>query len=144
MKNALIKSWTMVGILLFAPACAQDMPDIGFESVGRGRPLAASVHDQREVGPGWVGGPFAPREQQRLDGFRPGELPDSIEPLPTDIFTSTDFYADKELWSDPRYFRCNSPMATEFQRGNLDPESARHDGQDGRWPVGPLRYRLPA
>ena len=30
-----------------------------------------------------------------------------------DIFTSKDFYKDKALWSDPRYFRCNSPAAIE-------------------------------
>ncbi len=137
MKNALTPSWTMAAILIATPtlALAQDMPDIGFKSVGRGRPLAASVHDQREVGPGWVGGPFAPREQQKLDGFRPDALPRSIEPLPTDIFTSTDFYADKTLWSDPRYFRCNSPMATEFQRGILTPNPLVTTGktEDGPW-----------
>jgi hypothetical protein len=116
-------------------AAAQDMPDIGFKSVGRGRPLAASVHDQREVGPGWIGGPFQASGEQKLDGFRPDDLPDSIEPLPVDIFTSTDFYADKELWTDPRYFRCNSPMATEFQRGILSPNPLVTTGNtaDGPW-----------
>src|SRR5687768_17170794 len=109
MKRGSIGSSALAAIVFTASALAQDLPDIGFESVGRGRPLAASVHDQREVGPGWIGGPFAPRDEQRLDGFRPDELPSSIQPLATDIFTSTDFYADKALWSDPRYFRCNSP-----------------------------------
>ena len=104
-----------------APACAQDQPDIGLKSVGRGRPLAASVNDLPAVGPGWVGGGFQVSSDQKLDGFRPGELPAGIEPLPVDIFTSKDFYADKALWSDPRYFRCNSPMATEIQRGILSP-----------------------
>ena len=143
MKNVPTKLWALVSALLMAaPVLAQDMPDIGFKSVGRGRPLAASVHDQREVGPGWVGGPFSPGAGQKLDGFRPNELPANIKPLPVDIFTSTDFYADKELWTDPRYFRCNSPMATEFQRGILSPNPLVTTGNttDGPWGHCDLSY----
>jgi hypothetical protein len=46
-----------------------------------------------------------------------GDVPGGIEPLPVDIFTTTDFYADTELWHDPRYFRCNSPTALESLGG---------------------------
>src|SRR5262245_39255030 len=38
-----------------------------------------------------------------------GKAPDGIQPLPLDMFTSKDFYKDKALWSDVRYWRCNSP-----------------------------------
>ena len=44
----------------------------------------------------------APPAGQRGQGPAP-------QPLPTDLFTSKNFYKDKALWSDPRYFRCNSP-----------------------------------
>ena len=127
----------LAAILIVGPALAQEMPDIGFESVGRGRPLAASVHDLPNVGPGWnrglgLGFPRS-NEPPELNGFRPDELPDDIEPLERDIFTTTDFYLDEELWSDPRYFRCNSPMATEFQRGILFPPPLSEEIEDSPW-----------
>ena len=56
MKIGSIKWLALGAVLVAAPVFAQEMPDIGFKSVGRGRPLAASVYDFKEVGPSWVRG----------------------------------------------------------------------------------------
>jgi hypothetical protein len=55
--------------------------------------------------------------------------PAGMQALPTDLFTSKNFYKDKALWSDKRYFRCNTPRQitdiwTSRRIGNNPPASA--------------------
>ena len=77
------------------------------ESVGRGWP--APVTKSAFVSGG--------AEGQGQQSARDGEAPRGIQALKVDLFTTTDFYQDVKLWSDPRYFRCNSPSTLEGMWG---------------------------
>ena len=95
-------------------------------SAGRGWPVADGA---RFVG---AGVPFINLD---LATARGGAAPPGVEPLARDIFTSRDFYLDRELWNDPRYFRCNSTLALDSQWGDYSsgPRYIQQDPATGAW-----------
>jgi hypothetical protein len=120
-------------------------------SVGRGAPLLAVLRaPARNAGPEqfardmrdypFVGAVVIPLSRPVAGSPSPPELrvgsawngaaPAGIKALPVDLFTSKDFYQDRALWTDPRYFRCNSPQAIEALYGGITPLFLKVIGDD--------------
>ena len=98
---------TPIAMFFLAQALFASGQEARHESVGRGWPVPVSEFDYVS------GGLEGEGRQSAWDGAGPP----GVEPLATDLFTSKDFYQDAKLWSDPRYFRCNSPSTLQAMWG---------------------------
>jgi len=116
-RKVVISTVVTSAILASLTGNAQQTAQIDFVSVGRGAPLAADINEYPFTGATMrvmgATGSFRERPREFTGGARPGETPPGIEPLERDLFNSDDFYADRDLWMDPRYFRCNTSGALE-------------------------------
>ena len=139
-------------------ANAQVLADPGFPSVGRGAPLhqalpptgspwgqrlsaqAYQAYVQHLRDYPFVGALHMPLGRNSPVGAalpdlqvitaQNGAAPAGITPLPIDLFTSKDFYKDRALWGDKRYWRCNSPQSIEALHGALMPLFVALDGAE--------------
>ena len=83
-------------------------------SAGRGArdPVSVDVIVGSE-GKGMYAGAGVPADNMPIYAAKDGAVPAGVTPLPHDIFSTSDFYRDRDLWPDPRYYRCNSPVGLE-------------------------------
>lgn len=78
----------------------------GPASAARGAPDTVGVLES-------IGPVFDSARRPGVFAARDGAVPEGIEPLDRTIYSSDDFYADRDLWMDPRYYQCGSPSAIE-------------------------------
>ena len=95
-------------------SCTSQQNDAQPNSAGRGArdPLRVDVIVGSE-GKGMYTGAGVPADNMPIYAAKDGAIPQGVEPLTIDIFSTRDFYKDRNLWSDPRYYRCNSPVGLE-------------------------------
>ena len=100
---------TIVAACMLAASAAAAQPGLGR---GAADPLVPAEIVGSE-GKGYWTGAGVPPGYPPIFAARDGDVPEGVEPLPVDIFSTRDFYRDREYWFDSRYYRCNSPVGLE-------------------------------
>jgi len=133
-SKSLSRSTAVLGLCLVS-ACSQEQPanqtaspdvavadvavaEVPAQTPSRGQPVPLDLAPYDGYPEEQMVGSVTPWYWEINEAATGGEVPEGITPLPRDLFTSDDFYADRDLWMDPRYYRCNSPIALDSMRGD--------------------------
>ena len=107
MQSCYVLACTLAATVLGANVSAQT-------SVGRGAPDPLIPKEiVGSEGKGYFTGAGIPPGNTPIVAARDGAVPAGVKPLEKDIFSTRDFYQDKALWTDKRYYRCNSAVGLE-------------------------------
>jgi hypothetical protein len=105
---SVVTRWLLL-VALVLSGCSRTAPQPQQARRSAGRGWAVTVTES-----GFVSGGMEGQGRQTASN---GAVPAGVEPLATDLFTTRDFYKDAALWSDRRYFRCNSPSTLQAMWG---------------------------
>src|SRR4030095_1925243 len=99
--------------LASSTTAAQGARETTQKSVGRGWPVPIPLRAFHGYPKEDFVGAVTPWYYETSAAATGGKAPENVKPLERDIFTSKDFYVDRSLWMDKRYYRCNSPIALD-------------------------------
>jgi len=136
MRSIVVAFATAVSVAIVIPALVAQQPAPAAQAPTGQAPAAGVAGQQGRRGFGRANTPTFPGP------------PAGMQKLATDLFNSKNFYKDKDLWSDKRYFRCNTPRQitdiwTSRRIGDNPPNTASWSDCDADYPRDKMVSHLP-